>query len=140
MKTRSKRKNSDDFERDLDMDVDECAFKVPVKPTLRKRLSLHKMKQDIEFEQVVYEDNNFMPPEEDFSELRQDDIFHAPLGHLSLRKMNSDFQYFSEDPQPLDCKIEKRDEYFNIDEDKDILDDYNQYEEPTNARKSTRTK
>lgn len=81
----------DDFDRDFSMDGDEFTPSFNCKPILRKRMSLQKMREDIEYERIANEENEWRhPKEEDFLELRKSDMVLIPKRLSKLRKLRSE--------------------------------------------------
>jgi hypothetical protein len=80
----------DDFERDFSMDGDEFMPSFNCKPILRKRMSLQKMREDIEYERIANEENEWKHPKEDFLELRRSDLILIPKRLSKLKKLRSE--------------------------------------------------
>lgn len=82
----------DELERDVDMDVDgdESIPYIYVKPPFRKRNSLRKYEDDVEFERIMNEENEYRhPTEEDYLEPRKSDLMSKPKRPLKMKKLRS---------------------------------------------------
>ena len=131
---RIEEEKDDDFDREIDMNIDEWPLNRKPLPLFKKKLSLHMLPEDVDIEQIINDPNEYPhPKDEEFPELRKENSI-CPPKHLLLRKMNSDI--YDSSHHALRNSIDESDGNYNKLND----DDYWSMMEPIWSIKSKRQK